>query len=564
MNIKQPAAYDVSHWKEIPDFKLVDPRPLLFVTKATEAYPGIGYNHTDDKFIRFFEGMREIGVFRGAYHFFRKSTDATRQAQHFCNTIRPHVVDSDILILDMEEGGERTSQIWAWFEYVKRSFPNNLLLIYSTAGLLNALPMTAPEKEYFRKIPTWTAGYPWFPDWYPSVPAMYIPDQSKWGPVYLWQYSAHGAVAGIQGDVDLNWMAPAFLSLLDDTVTPPGVPPPPPVVEPIPPEPEPQLWNATVLVDRLYIRSYPVVTDASKTVYHANTGEKFTGRLWVGNGYVWILIDTATRPELPGRWAAVRTEKYPGDGTRQLISLTKAVSGPPSAIHTFTVPAVGEFFITRHDYQRADWGYKPRSFALNFKRNPPECALPETVYLPGCKPDDFVPLSRAWQEFWFELLNLASEKSKTRVELLTAWEDLTAQGRAFTDLHSTMYGFTDFITGRNLGGGKGPIQHKSLSCGGNIVKKIGVHSSGKYIIEALDLSKPPPDPGETIQKPWLVHWGTQETVIPLAGGSFRVSRFPQLAPYGTPFLLVSRGGTNLIERGMVEGIRNGATYSPYT
>jgi hypothetical protein len=70
--------------------------------------------------------------------------------------------------------------------------------------------MTMAEREYFRKIWTWTAGYPYFPDLFASVPSGYIPDQTKWGPVGLWQYSAHGAVTGIIGDVDLNWISPAF------------------------------------------------------------------------------------------------------------------------------------------------------------------------------------------------------------------------------------------------------------------------------------------------------------------------------------------------------------------
>lgn len=232
-------------------------------------------------------------------------------------------------------------------------------------------------------------------------------------------------------------------------------------------------------------------------------------------------------------------------------------------LRKFTVPDDGEYFILRHDYQRADWNFKPRSIRLNYKKNPPECALPETVYLPGNKPNDFVPLSRDWQMFWFELLNLASQGTKTYAELIEAWTNLTVQSLAFTDFHSIAYGFTDYVLGKNLGSSKGPLQHKSLSCGGNIVRKIGTHTSGKYIIEALDLSETPPDPKEAIKKNWLVHWATQETVIQLPDKTWRVSRFPQLAPHGTPILVVSLNGTNLVDKSMVHAIANGATYSPY-
>jgi hypothetical protein len=263
-----------------------------------------------------------------------------------------------------------------------------------------------------------------------------------------------------------------------------------------------------------------------------------------------------------------------------LVDERKFVLPLPAPVREFTVPSSGQFFITRHDYQRADMTFTgryengdtsyllknemvPRSILTQFKKNPPECALPETVYLPGEKPNDFVPLSKKWQEFWFELLNLASQKTLARADLLFAWADLTKQGRAFTDFHSTAYGYTDYILGKNLFSTKGPIQHKSLSCGGNLVKRLGAHSSGKHIIEALNLSKDPPDPAVTIAKPWLVHWATQETVLRLADGTWKVVDFPQLRPYGTPFLVVSQTGSNLISPDMVQAIRNGAKFSPY-
>lgn len=220
MIIKLPAGYDVSHWKEIPDFKLVTPRPALFITKATEAYPGTGWNHTDDKFERFAGGMMEIGCTRGFFHFFRKALDARRQAEHFVNVIsRIDILKSDLLILDVEEGGEKTSQLWSWMEVVRAAFGDNLRLIYSRANILNPIVMTEGERAYFRKIYTWTAGYPFFPDLYTAIPRGYIPDQTKYGPAVLWQYSAHGRVEGIVGDVDLNLITPEFQAILESRKT---------------------------------------------------------------------------------------------------------------------------------------------------------------------------------------------------------------------------------------------------------------------------------------------------------------------------------------------------------
>ena len=223
MNIKSPPVYDVSAWKEILDFTLVNPRPLLFITKATE-----GASFVDSKFVRFFQGMASIGVARGVYHFHRKAYDAVRQANHFINTIRGHITDKDLLILDVEEGGESALQLKTWLDTVRAAFPRNRLLIYSAKWILDSIPMTAAQKTYFKQIDIWIAGYPYLPDLW-SYPTGYIPDQTKWGKVVLWQYSDKGVVSGVQGSVDLNWIDPVFaatIETLPPITTPPVVTPP--------------------------------------------------------------------------------------------------------------------------------------------------------------------------------------------------------------------------------------------------------------------------------------------------------------------------------------------------
>lgn len=210
MNIKLPACYDVSHWKEIPDFNLVNPKPILFITKASE-----GTSLIDDKFIRFAEGFMSIGCIRGFYHFNRKALDPYKQAHHFLSVIsKIDILKTDRLILDVEEGGETASQLWAWFETVRRFGPDNELLLYSRKNILDLIRMTITEKDYFKKIKVWTAGYPYFPDLYNSIPSGYIPDQSKYGECVLWQYSSHGKVTGIVGDTDLNFIKPEYASTL--------------------------------------------------------------------------------------------------------------------------------------------------------------------------------------------------------------------------------------------------------------------------------------------------------------------------------------------------------------
>lgn len=223
MNIKQPPCYDTSHWRTIPDFALVSPRPLLVLTKATE-----DIDFVDDTFVRYFADLKQDGIHRGVFHFHRKSFPPLDQARHFCDTIAPHLLPKDILVLDVEEGGETAAQLMTFCQYVEQRFPLHLFMIYSRKNILDAIVMTQAQKDYFKRIPIWTAGYPLFPDLYSTVPSSYIPDQTKWGPVYLWQYTDKGQVAGVvEVDTDCNWMSPALIALLGapptpaDTITPP-------------------------------------------------------------------------------------------------------------------------------------------------------------------------------------------------------------------------------------------------------------------------------------------------------------------------------------------------------
>jgi len=222
MNIKLPVIYDTSHWKDVPDFALVRPRPLAVFTKATE-----GLSYIDDTFERYFADLKQDGIARGCYHFFRKAFDAVKQAEHFIRAVERHITNRDVLILDMEEGGEKASQLWSWFTTVRSRFPSNHYLLYSSKRLLDPIAMTTAEKEYFKQIPVWTAGYPFFPDLYAAPPASYIPDQSKFGPVWMWQYTDRGNVSGISGGVDCNWIDPVFAAMLENVY--PQEPTPPPV-----------------------------------------------------------------------------------------------------------------------------------------------------------------------------------------------------------------------------------------------------------------------------------------------------------------------------------------------
>lgn len=200
VTIKEPPAYDFSHWTGHVDWPNLNPKPALIITKATEAD-----NYKDPTFPEFMQGMTSQGIRRGAYHFFRRSVDPVRQANWFVDYITPYITNQDILALDFEEGGETAAQLWGFINRVQQRRPNNLFVNYSRKSLMDAVVMNASEKEFFKKIKSWPAGYPNDPNPYITCPASYIPDQSKWGPVWLWQYSSVGVVQGVdENSVDLN------------------------------------------------------------------------------------------------------------------------------------------------------------------------------------------------------------------------------------------------------------------------------------------------------------------------------------------------------------------------
>lgn len=211
VTVKLPAAYDIAgSYETVADWSKVYPKPRLVIHKATE-----GNFYSDPKLYPDFAGMAANGIRRGCYHFHRKAIDAKIQAQYFCNFIRQAITPADKLILDVEEGSETPGQIIAWLDEVERQFTNEII-IYSTKYLLDQLTAkcTATQLTRLKKYRLWIAFYPLYPDLYSSIPAGYIP--ANLGKVIMWQYSENGTVSGISGEVDLDWLDPAFAAELGE------------------------------------------------------------------------------------------------------------------------------------------------------------------------------------------------------------------------------------------------------------------------------------------------------------------------------------------------------------
>jgi hypothetical protein len=229
---------------------------------------------------------------------------------------------------------------------------------------------------------------------------------------------------------------------------------------------------------------------------------------------------------------------------------------PPASYHTklppFTTPAIGKFIRFKYDEELDMFDFKSRTAWMGYKHG----ALPATVPL-NARPD-FMPLSRAWQELWFECLVWQAGGTMTHDELLEAWKSITMHSRALTDQHSREQGYRDWILGVNMTGKD--MEQRGLSMAGNIAEKLYGTT-----FKTLDLNQPVP----LIEKIWgnntLIWWAT-ETDKPnwWDGGRVNVTgRWPQLGKLGTPFLNISFGGLNNTMKERIAPIDNLKSFSPY-
>lgn len=185
------AGIDVSHWQGTVDWTRVAGSGVAFAfIKATE-----GGDYTDPAFAANWAGAARAGVARGAYHFYRPQTDAAAQAQHFLRTVQPRAGDLppvlDVEVTDGRSAAQIAAGVRTWLETVERA-TGRRPIVYTRASF-----WSGQMGGGFGAYPLWVAHYGAAE---PNIPG----DWDRWT---FWQHSDGGRVAGISGDVDLNWFA---------------------------------------------------------------------------------------------------------------------------------------------------------------------------------------------------------------------------------------------------------------------------------------------------------------------------------------------------------------------
>jgi GH25 family lysozyme M1 (1,4-beta-N-acetylmuramidase) len=193
------AGIDVSHHNGQPNWAQVKQAGVKFAfAKATEAQ-----TFRDPEYARNKAQAEANGIVFGAYHFARPDKtagDAAAEATTFVDFAQLND-DNLIPVLDLEDNGglgARKLKRWAkdWLATVQTQLGVKPM-IYTTASFWKARMGNSrwfADHGYRLWVAHWTANPK------PAVPA------TNWGGQgwTMWQYSSHGTVDGITGNVDLD------------------------------------------------------------------------------------------------------------------------------------------------------------------------------------------------------------------------------------------------------------------------------------------------------------------------------------------------------------------------
>ncbi len=160
--------------------------------KATE-----GVSFVDPLFAQNWQQMGEVGITRGAYHFFRPSVDAEQQARHFLSTVQFLPTDLpaalDVEVIDRVAGEALIVAVRSWLNVVAAE-TGRTPIIYTGPAF-----WSANLDDSFGEYPLWIAHYTSASR--PRIPA-------GWSDWTFWQYAGRESgevhVPGVTGGVDAD------------------------------------------------------------------------------------------------------------------------------------------------------------------------------------------------------------------------------------------------------------------------------------------------------------------------------------------------------------------------
>lgn len=180
---------DVSHYQKDIEWSKVREGEITFTfVKATE-----GISLRDKKFEQNWAGAGEVGIIRGAYHFYLPYLDPEKQARHFTKTVQLQSGDLPP-VLDVEVRGRKPvaqlrKDLKVWLDYVENAYGTKPIIYTGYHFYKDYLA------GHFDSYPLWIAHY--------EVPRLHI-EKTNTSKLTFWQHTDNGSIEGIDASVDCN------------------------------------------------------------------------------------------------------------------------------------------------------------------------------------------------------------------------------------------------------------------------------------------------------------------------------------------------------------------------
>ena len=181
---------DVSHHQGRIEWPAVRTAGIAFaVNKASE-----GADHRDREFGRNWDGARQAGIARGAYHFFTFCTPGAAQAENFISAVGGSFGELPP-VADVEFAGN--CRQWESIDRIRGELRSFLARLEESANVRPLLYFTADAHTRILE-----GHFDAYPIWPRSV---LLPlSESRFGSWLFWQFADNGRVPGIDTLVDLN------------------------------------------------------------------------------------------------------------------------------------------------------------------------------------------------------------------------------------------------------------------------------------------------------------------------------------------------------------------------
>ena len=178
---------DVSHYQSHINWQQVANQNIHFAfVKASE-----GASFNDTLFCDNWEGIKEAGMRRGAYHFFRPRVAVDQQIQNFSNRVDLEMGDLppvlDVEVLDGVSKVDLITGIRSWLYTIEIKYGIRPI-IYTNVKFYNKY-----LAGHFDEYPKWIARY--------NSREPILACGKGWD---FWQYGDNGKVQGVKGNVDFN------------------------------------------------------------------------------------------------------------------------------------------------------------------------------------------------------------------------------------------------------------------------------------------------------------------------------------------------------------------------